>query len=230
MHCYLRVAMRKITKFAVSAVALAGIAHAEVETSAYAGVHSKYIYRGSDLGDNLVDFGLDLAGSCDCGLDWYAGVWDASVEDADAEETDVFAGISKDLGFGAIDLGGIVYTYSDATKREAEGYIGLSTSVAGLDLGLTYSHGFDGAVDGTNWIEGTIGYGIELAGQAIGLELGAGSTNKDGGLGYYSATASTDVALSEAITLSPYVSYVQTGEEISGDDGFFGGASLSFSF
>jgi len=225
--------MRNITSFAISAAALAGIAAAEVETSAYVGVHSDYIYRGADFGgdQSLTDFGLDFAGSCDCGLDWYAGLWYA--QDA-TNELDIFAGVTKDLGFGTIDLGYITYTYPSSGNSDSEIYVGLSTSYQGLDLGLTTSFGLDGEYgEDVTWIEGSIGYGVDLAGYAVALEVATGYQTGDAGIdgfAYGSITASTDVALNDSMTLSPYVSYIQTSDAYQGFHGFVGGASLSFSF
>ncbi len=230
--------MRKITSFAIGAVALAGVAAAEVEASAYAGLHSHYIYRGSDLGNDtsFADFGLDFAGSCDCGVDWYAGAWYAATDTTD--EFDIFFGASKDLGIGTVDLGYIHYAYPGAEgSSDSEVYLGLSTGYAGFELGLTTSVGIGGASQNTTWIEGSAGYGLEVSGYALALEFVAGyqaGANGIDKLGYYGANLSTDIAVSDDITLSPYISYIQSHDDLNDGDGgfngFYGGASVSFAF
>ncbi len=235
--------MRTITSFAISALALASVASADVDASAYFGAHSQYIYRGVDLGadETLTDFGLDFSGSCDCGLDWYAGIWYASTDTTD--ELDIFFGATKDLGFGTVDFGYINYTYPDSnTTNDSEIYLGLSTSYRGFDLGFTTSFGLDGALDNVTWFEATLGYTFDVYGYALGLE--AATSYQAGANGvqdfaYSSITASTDISISEDLTFSPYLSYIVNSSDyrdsISGTPGaegdeFIGGASLSFAF
>lgn len=235
--------MRKITTFAIGAVALSSLAYAEVEVGAYGGYHSKYVFRGFDLGgsDPMVDFGLDIGGSCDCGLDWYLGTWYAATESAATDEFDVFAGVTKDLGFGSVDLGYVNYSYMDTgIPSDGEIYLGLSTGYQGFDLGLTTSFGVQGIWKNVTTIEGSVGYGYDVSDQlSLGVSVVggyfAGQAGMDG-IAYGSATLSGDYALSDSITLSPYVTYVETAEEYNvfgntgNGDGFHGGISLSFGF
>lgn len=239
--------MKNITTFAISAIALSNTALADVKASARAGVHSEYIYRGADRGNEtgMADFGLDFTGSCNCGMDWYAGAWFANTFSSIAtNEFDLFAGVTKDFGFGSVDLGYISYSYNDSnTTTDNEVYLGASTGYEGLELGLTTSFGLGGRARNTTWIEGTIGFSQEIFDNTIGIELAsgyqAGSNSDIGGLAYGSITASSDLAIADDITLSPYLSYIQTAEEYrtnrrgalgNGLDGFVVGTTLSFSF
>jgi len=231
--------MKKLTTLAISAAALTGIAVADADVSFSTGVHSDYIYRGVDLGDDqeFADFGLDVAGSCDCGVDWYAGIWYASTTGTAVDELDIFAGISKDLGFGSVDFGYITYTYSEGTQNDAELYLGFSTTLAGVDLGANWSVGTDGGWESGSWVDLSAGYGYEGLNLELGLGFAFGSANYApdvDGLATYSATLSYEYAISDDITISPYVSYVINTDDYEGaagdDEHFYGGASLSYAF
>jgi len=244
------VAMKKLTTFAISAAALTGIAVADVDASFYTGVHSDYVFRGVDLSEEEVfyDFGVDVSGSCDCGLDWYAGLWYAAVDGSDnnptsfgaPDELDIFAGVSKDFGFGTVEIGYIAYTFSGdlATGNDAEAFIGFSTTLSGIDLGVTTYIGTEGIWNSGVWVDLYASY--EFYGFGLDLNLGfaggsaIGSDDVDG-LATLSASLGYDIAISDDISLSPYLSLVINTDDYrdaTGTDAndFFGGATLSFAF
>lgn len=241
-------AMRNITTFAISAIALAGVASAEIESSVSAGYHSRYLFRGIDFTgaeNDMVDFGLEVGGACDCGADWYAGLWHGRTLNGNGttgslyNETDIYAGVSKDLGIGTVDVGFIVYTYDDRTENDSEAYLGLSTGYAGFEIGATTYVGTGGSWKNGVFQEFTAGFGQEVGGVALGIELSAGFAFGQAGYGAdvdglatYSATVSTDYSVSDDITLSPYISYVQNNEAWNRGtvDGFVGGVSVGFNF
>ena len=223
-----------------------GQAQAEIESEFHVGYNSEYIYRGFELGKDAYEYGLDFAGSSDCGLDWSAGIWSISPDGGADDELDIYASVSKDLGIGSVAAGFTVYTYDEpATADDAEVYLGFSTQKAGLDLGLTVFFGTDGALQDAVLLEGSIGYSFELSskttaniGIVYGYLLDEGGFADDGGL-YASASISLDYAVSDNITLSPYVSYSDGDEDIieapgststAADGVLFGGASVSISF
>ncbi len=86
---------------------VAGTASAEIENIEYeihGGYSSMYLFRGLDLGDDLVEFGVDVAGEWN-GLGLSAGAWygsfDAPTGNGGAfstTELDLYAEVSKDLG------------------------------------------------------------------------------------------------------------------------------------
>jgi len=228
------------TILAITSGLFFGQAQAEIESEFHVGYNSDYIYRGFELGEDAYEYGLDFAGSSDCGLDWSAGIWSISPdnEDGNVDELDIYASVSKDLGIGSVAAGFTVYTY-DGGGDDAEVYLGFSTSQAGLDLGLTVFFGTDGAMQDAVLLEGSIGYSFEVSskttaniGIVYGYLLDEGEFGDDGEL-YASASISLDYAVSDSITFSPYVSYNEGEEDIIGAtaaDGAHVGASVSFSF
>ena len=236
--------MKNISLITIGALALTGVAASAVETSASAGYHSRYLFRGIDFAaqeNAMADFGLDVTDSCDCGFDWYIGTWyGATTNGSPYNETDVYGGITKDFGFGSLDLGFITYTYDDGTQNDSEAYIGLSTGFAGLELGSTTYIGTGGSWKNGVYQELTASYGQEVNDAfSLALDLGLGFAFGQAaygpdvdGLANYSATLTGNLAISENATLSPYVSYIQNNEAWNRDtvDGFVGGVKLAFTF
>ena len=244
-NCLVPYVMKKTsTIIAITSGLFFGQAQAEIESEFHVGYNSEYIYRGVELGKDAYEYGLDFAGSSDSGLDWSAGLWSISPdgEDGNVDELDIYAAVSKDLGIGSVAAGFTVYTYDGGAADDAEVYLGFSTQQACVDLGLTVFFGTDGILDDQVLLEGTIGFSQEVSdkltanfGVASGsvLDEGAGGYSNDDGEVYASATISLDYAVSDAITFSPYVSYIE-GEDnrigVNAADGVIGGASVSFSF
>ena len=239
------------TIIAITSGLFLGQAQAEIESEFHVGYNSEYIYRGVELGKDAYEYGLDFAGSCDCGLDWSAGIWsispDGEGDTNNVDELDIYASVSKDLGIGSVTAGFTAYTYEGGSGNDddAEVYLGLSTQQAGLDMGLTVFYGTDGALDDQFLLEGTLGFSHELGdgltanvGIAYGYVYDTGDSGyaRDAGSVYASATVSFDYTVSGDITFSPYVSYIEGADrnQILGadvaDDAVIGGASVSFSF
>lgn len=233
------------TILAISSGLFFGQAQAEIESEFHVGYNSEYIYRGVDLGNDAYEYGLDFAGTCDCGLDWSAGIWSISPdgEDGNVDELDIYAAISKDFGCGTGSLGFTAYTYDGGAPDDAEVYIGYNTQFFGLDFGLTTFFGLDGILDEQVLLEGTLGYSHEFGSNLVGnlgiaygymIDEGKGGYSRDDGGVYFSATASLDYSVSDEITFSPYVSYVDGDRGRLGrgaaDGAVIGGASVSFSF
>lgn len=182
---------------------------------------------------------------CDCGLDWSAGIWSISPDgtDGNVDELDIFGAVSKDFGFLAVAVGFTAYTYDGTADDDAEVFIGFSAEPTdNLSAGVTVFFGTDGAIEDQVLIEGSLGYTHAISDTVaanVGVVYGyiadegvAGYASDDGSA-YFSATLSLDVALSEDLTFSPYVSYID-GEDgrLVGQiqDGVIGGAKVSFSF
>lgn len=216
---------------------LASTAQAEIDTEFHVGYNSDYVYRGADLGDSAFEYGLDVSGECDCGLGWNAGIWHISPNQGGDDELDIYAGLSKDLGAGTLSFGITNYQY-DAGNDDSEVYLGYSAEISGFNAGVTIYYGFDGAIDEMVLAEGTLGYEHEICSKmSLGIEGAVGylidNATSDSGYAYSSVSASLSIALSEDITLSPYVAYANGDSSIVGAgrfNGFLYGASLGFAF
>ncbi len=240
----------KSIAIAAAAFATAGFAQAEtkIDTEFHVGYNTEYVWRGQALGADATEYGFDLSGACDCGLDWSAGIWYINPADTIDHELDIYAGISKDLGFGTLGFGFIHYdtqvtsvnaagasTTADADTTEL--YLSYSAEVGGINLGAAVYYDIQGA-DATTWGEISADYSQELTESATAtIGLNAGTTlDSQGGDGYTTvgASISVDFAISEDLTLSTYVAGELTSNEASGGvaegDELFGGASLAFSF
>ncbi len=230
-----------------------------VDVSFFVGYDTNYIFRGTDFGNDLYSFGVDLSGSSDLGFDWYAGVWRGSYNNdglsggsgPDEDETDIYGGISKDLGFVTVSAGILHFSFdSNSGDVNTENFIGstdttelvfgLSKSVGPIDLAFTWYEDID-AFDST-YIEFTVGHSRELS-DKLTLNLEAGWSNYDDFAGangdeaysFTSVSAGIDYALNDNMTLSSYIAAEFT-DGASGtntpnttDDEIYGGISLSFS-
>jgi len=245
------------TILAIGSGLLLSQAQAEIESEFHVGYNSEYIFRGVDLGDDAYEYGLDFAGSCDCGFDWSAGIWSISPDgsDGNVDELDIYGAISKDLGFASVAVGFTAYTYDGGAQDDAEAFIGFGAEpIAGLEAGVTLYFGTDGILQDQILLEGSLGYSVAMSDKAalnFGMTYGyiiedgkftnpAGPYAVGDGQAYFTATVSADVALSDDLTFSPYVSYVEAFDENLGaaptnggagiQDGFIAGAKVSFAF
>jgi hypothetical protein len=207
---------------AVSAL-VAGIAQAEVEYTLHTGYSNEYLFRGINLGSNLIETGLDAATEVN-GIALSAGAWYANYQAPvfggptgditnNLNELDLYVSASKDLGFATASLGYIYYQNSADKLSEAifgkvadtqEVSIGLSRDLGFANASLTYFGQIEGDNDG--YSELALSRGIELS-PCLNLNLAAN-------LGYLvdkgQATAATfkaslDYAFAEHAKLSPFI-------------------------
>ncbi len=226
-----------------SGLFLSNAAQAELDKEFHIGYNSEYIYRGVDLGSDAFEYGLDFSGSCDCGLDWAAGIWFISPdnEDGNIDELDIYGEVSKDVGFGTLALGFTAYTY-DSGADDSEVYLSASTELAGLSAGLSVFFGTDGILTDQVLIEGSLGYSFDFSNKVSGeLSISAGYIADEGdggyagddGYAYGNVSLSASYALSDEMTLSPYISYTDGQSDILGASayrGTYAGVSLAYSF
>ncbi len=221
-----------------------GQAQAEIESEFHVGYNTDYVFRGVDLGRDAYEYGFNFGGSCECGVDWSAGIWGISPDGPLDEELDIYAGLSKSFGGLTVSAGFTAYTY-DAAPDDAEVYLGLAGEIAGLSAGVTAFFGTDGVLQEQILLEGTLGYSFEFndkVSASLGLVYGYVADEGDGGYAadtgsaYYSLSLGVDIALNEDLTLSPYISYVDGDADtlvpgtLVADEDLIGGAKLSFSF
>lgn len=215
---------KTIGALVVASAFAAGNASAEVESDLHIGYTNEYLFRGINLGQNLVEAGLDVSTEYN-GLGLSAGAWYGSF---DAEvpanpfvsgaystsELDLYAEVSKDLGFLTAAIGYIKYINDDTTAGlipiptnildAQEVYFSLAKSFYGVDFSLTYF--WDIETDNDGYAELAAGKGFELS-PCLTLNTSAalGYLAEEGQLSHVSAKVALDYAYSETATISPFV-------------------------
>jgi len=229
----------------------AGYASAEIESEVHVGYTNEYLFRGIDLGSNLVEAGADVATEWN-GLGLSAGAWYGSFDAPtnlggggaySTSELDLYAEVSKDLGFVTAAVGYINYINDDTTAQNLgllvddsqEVYFSLAKSLFGVDFSLTYFWDIETDNDGYAELGASKGYEIS---PCLTLNTGAalGYLAEQGQLAHLTAKVSLDYAYSETATIAPFVAaswslgddndtaYENTGNE------FVAGTMLSVSF
>lgn len=244
---------KTIGALAAASALVAGNASAEIEYEIHGGYHSQYIFRGIDLGNDLIDAGVDLATEVN-GLGLSAGVWYGSTQEAPGagsiayDEIDIYGEVSKDLGFLTASVGYIYYYFPQntafPTDDAQELYASVSREFFGFDVSATYY--WDLETDNDGYSELGISKGYELS-PCLTLSTGAalGYLFEEGDLSHVQAKVSLDWAFTETATLSPYIAHswsLSEGGRFAGvsspttagyggaQNEFFGGVSLAVSF
>ena len=236
---------KTIGALAAASALVAGNASAEVEYEIHTGYSNQYLFRGLDLGDDLVEVGVDVATEWN-GLGLSAGAWYGSFSpntdfyavgpDADGDELDVYAEVSKDLGFATAAVGYIYYmNQRNITDDAQEVYFSLAKEFFGVDFSLTYF--WDIETDNDGYTELGASKGFELS-PCLTLNTGATLAYlcEESEFAHLTAKVSLDWAFTETATISPFVaaSWGLTSEagntHSAADEEFVGGTMLSVSF
>ena len=226
-------------------------AFAEIEAELYTGYHSIYEFRGVDLGDDLVDVGLDLNYELAEGLSLNGGAWYASWDAGGAaDELDLYVGLTKTLGSVDLSVGYTWYAFPGSGEFNTEEvFVGLSTELGGVGLAFTYYEDIDQITGGYMEFEAAKSFELSecivvdvAAGAAwcddYGLNLDVDGSNMDG-FNHWYITAAVPFELKEDVTLTPYIKYVDASSDLDSslvdagevsDDHFYGGVSLSIAF
>lgn len=241
---------------ALTAMALSGLAYSQDDVDVTAdfavSYNTEYIFRGLNFGDDLYTYGVDVAGSDLAGFNWSAGIWygqfDAPGSD---EELDIYGEISKDIGAFNIAVGYIRYIFPDGdSANNTEAYIGASTEFCGFDLGakLFYSVDADESstfTAGDIYYELSASYGYDISDKlnaSIGATVGffdadGNDVDSESGFAQITITAGLSYALSENLSLNPYLAYSNAESDYVGiynagseADNFYGGVSVGYSF
>ncbi len=238
---YMQNYCKTIGALAAASALVAGTASAEVEYAINGGYHNEYLFRGGQLGDDMVTSGVDAATTY-AGLGLSAGLWYADFTtggNANTNELDIYGEVSKELDLFTAAIGYIKYVNEDngaaGSQDDAqEIYFGLSREFYGIETSLTYF--WDIETDNDGYSELALGKSFDLNScWSLGLSTALGYSVEQGEFENWMTTASLDYAISETATLSPYVMYVVDGEanaiyETNNEQEFVGGVNLSVSF
>jgi hypothetical protein len=248
---------KTIGALAAASALVAGNASAEVEYTLGTGYTSEYIFRGENLGQDLVEVSASASTEWN-GIGLSAGAWYGSYDtegrdpagdplaEADVDELDLFAEASKDLGFVTAAIGYIYYMNEDVAGRNGgnawaddvqEVYFKFSRDLGFANAYATYFWEVEGNSNHGDYSEIGLSRGFELN-QCLTCNL---STN----IGYmwehsqdtaWTTKASLDWGFAESAKLSPFVALaVQLTDDNDNYTGGFGnelvgGCMLSTSF
>jgi hypothetical protein len=191
---------------AVSAL-VAGNGTAAIETTLHTGYSSEYLWRGQDLGNDLIETGIDATTQWQ-GLGLSAGAWYATFDNPAAvhtDELDLYGEVSKDFGFIKPCIGYIAYLYPDAdTKTYQEVYFGASHDFGFVDASLKYFWDVSGDNDG--YTEFGLAHSFKLS-PCLNLSVASnvGYLVEQGQATAWTNKVTLDWSFAEHVKLSPYV-------------------------
>jgi len=226
---------KTIGALAAASALVAGNASAEVEYNLGTGYSSEYLFRGYNLGQDLVEASASASTEWN-GLGLSAGAWYGSYDTGaylDVDELDLFAEASKDLGFATAALGYIYYMNEDTfglVDDAQEVYVKLSRDLGFANAYAVYYWDLEGDNDG--YSELGLSRGFELN-QCLTLNLGTnlGFFFEGDDVGSWTTKASLDWGFAESAKLSPFLAIAVDLTEKQGlSDEIVSGCMLSTSF
>ena len=215
-----------------SALSADKVAAEDIGAEVSVGYDTDYMFRGVNLGQDLLWSDVNVSTSLSDGLDLGVGAWYANVaDDAGNDELDIYAGLSTSMGDMSVDLGATYYYYPDPTAGEGtlEFGIGLGTSAGPIDLslGLYYDIDLEAA-----YYEVGAATSFDLT-DTMAVDVGGAIGNADGDtLTALTFTIGVPITLSDSASLSPYVGVnipLDDYEDAFGDD-IYSGLSLTVGF
>ena len=235
---------KTIGALAAASALVAGTASAEVEYEIHAGYSTEYLFRGLNLGDNLTEAGLDVAGKWnEVGLS--AGIWTGVFGNSPATnddinmETDLYTEASYDFGFMTGAVGYIYYWNLGALGTDdQEIYLQASRDFGFATASLTYFWDIVENGGGNNgYTELALSRSFELN-QCLALNVGTnvGFLMESGDFTAWTTKASLDWGFVENAKLSPFVAMsIALGEAprtawAETENEFVAGSMLSVSF
>ena len=215
-----------------SALSADKVAAEDIGAEVSVGYDTDYMFRGVNLGQDLLWSDVNVSTSLSDGLDLGVGAWYANVaDDAGNDELDIYAGLSTSMGDMSVDLGATYYYYPDTTAGDGtlEFGIGLGTSAGPIDLslGLYYDIDLEAA-----YYEVGAATSFDLT-DTMAVDVGGAIGNADGDtLTALTFTIGVPITLSDSASLSPYVGVnipLDDYEDAFGDD-IYSGLSLTVGF
>lgn len=202
----------------VAAPAPAAAPSAPFQGVLHVGYSNEYIWRGVELGDDLVEAGVEVSTEWN-GLGLSAGAWYGSVHESRIgttpshyDELDLYAEASKDFGFVKGHLGYIWYHYDNLSVSglkliddQQEIYFGVSRELAyGIEGSLTYY--WDVETDNGGYTELGFSKSFEVC-QRSNAELSwkTGYLAEEGELNHTALIATYNYKVTDNATLSPYI-------------------------
>ena len=219
---------KTIGALAAASALVAGNASAEVEYELHTGYTNQYLWRGIDLGDDLVEAGFDAATEWN-NIGLSAGVWYANYDagpfslaghnfsgESSVNEIDLYAETSYDLGFAKAAVG-YIYYYNDVDDLNTfanggtdledaqEVYFALSRDLGFAELSATYFWDIAGA-DNNGYSELALSRSFELS-PCLDLNVGTnvGYQWEEGQCTAWTTKVGLDWNFAGTAKLSPFV-------------------------
>ena len=215
-----------------SALSADKVAAEDIGAEVSVGYDTDYMFRGVNLGEDLLWSDVNVSTSLSDGLDLGVGAWYANVaDDAGNDELDIYAGLSTSMGDISLDLGATYYYYPDPVAGEGtlEFGVGFGTSAGPFDLslGLYYDIDLEAA-----YYEVGAATSFDLT-DTMAVDVGGAIGNFDGDtLTALTFTIGVPITLSDSASLSPYVGVnipLDDFEDVE-DDTIYSGLSLTVGF
>ena len=195
------------------------------------GYDTDYMFRGANLGQDLLWSDVNVSTTLTDGLDLGVGAWYANVaDDAGNDELDIYAGLSTSMGEMSVDLGATYYYYPDpeAADGTLEFGLGLGTSAGPFDLslGIYYDIDLEAA-----YYEVGASTSFDLT-DTMSVDVGGAIGDADGdSLTALTFTIGIPITLTDTASLSPYVGVNIPLDDYEDDgDDIFSGLSLTVGF
>lgn len=213
-------------------------APAEIGAEVSIGYDTHYIFRGFNVGENLVWAGVDLSVPLVDRLSLDLGTWYGSLAEDPYDELDLLAGLTYDMGKFQVSGGAIWYYYPQGSNGGGYGFddalelaASVATNVVGIDFGLGYF--YDLETDGS-YIELKAEYTYEVS-DRFALVPGASISYGDdyygvSGFNAVGARLTAPIKLTERATLSPYIAATWEVDGSGQQDEVYGGVSLGVRF
>lgn len=241
---------------AASALAAGNASAIEIDYTLGAGYTNQYNWRGINLGQDLVEASLDASTEVN-GFGLSAGAWYGSYDtnllgianEIDVDELDLYAEVSRDLGFATASVGYIYYMFEDSLSKNLpvtavddaqEVYFSLARDFGLVDVSLTHFWGLESDNDG--YTELAASNATELSScLTLSSGLALGYLVEEGDLAHLTAKVALDYAMTETATVSPFIAHswalseggtFHNGTATYGGskNEFFGGVKLAVSF
>ena len=215
-----------------SALSADKVAAEDIGAEVSVGYDTDYMFRGVNLGEDLLWSDVNVSTTLTDGLDLGVGAWYANVaDDAGNDELDIYAGLSTSMGDISLDLGATYYYYPDPVAGEGtlEFGVGFGTSAGPFDLslGLYYDIDLEAA-----YYEVGAATSFDLT-DTMAVDVGGAIGNFDGDtLTALTFTIGVPITLSDSASLSPYVGVnipLDDFEDVE-DDTIYSGLSLTVGF
>jgi hypothetical protein len=212
---------KTIGALAAASALVAGNASAEVEYELHTGYTSEYLFRGLNLGQDLVEVGADVATEWN-GIGLSAGAWWGSfsaptgfnglVSNANADELDLYAEASKDLGFATAAIGYIFYHYPQGSANKflvpandtQEVYFSLARDFGIFNASLAYYWDIDGDNDGYSQLSLDRSFELNSCLDLV-VDTNVGYLAEQGQCTAWTTKVALDWEFAERATLSPFV-------------------------